>query len=159
MILNILSAITKPVTSLIDYFSLSKEVSAKTRDIKIQGACDITKAKIGVELAKLDARTKEVANVEDNDTAYDMQVLRNRRDSIIDEIIIVAFLLLFTLHFIPSMQPYMLQGWKAMGYDGVPWWIEFGALGILVSTLGLMRLFRMFVNMPNKVDLKKKDLF
>ena len=31
-----------------------------------------------------------------------------------------------------------------MGYKGAPWYFEFVIVGIAVSTLGLMRLFRAF---------------
>jgi len=148
--LNFLGVLTKPITSIVEYFSLAKEVSENTKVIKIEGAQKIVQAKIDLKLARLKAKETEISNIEDNDAAYDMQVLKNRSESIIDEFIIVAYFILIALHFVPAMQPYMLQGWKSMGYEGVPWWVEFGALGILVSTLGLMRLFRMFTNTPDK---------
>jgi len=53
-----------------------------------------------------------------------------------------VFLGLFIANFIPQLQPYMANGWQTMGYKGAPWYFEFVIVGIAVSTLGLMRLFR-----------------
>jgi len=36
------------------------------------------------------------------------------------------------------------KGWQAMDYKGAPWYFEFVIVGIAVSKLGLMRLFRAF---------------
>jgi len=55
-----------------------------------------------------------------------------------------VFLGLFIANFIPQLQPYMANGWQTMGYKGAPWYFEFVIVGIVVSTLGLMRLFRVF---------------
>jgi hypothetical protein len=71
-------------------------------------AASIATAEGNLKLAKLDAESKRLANQEGNDADYDQQVLKNRRELIMDEIIITVF------------------------------------LGIAVSTLGLMRLFRAF---------------
>jgi len=93
---------------------------------------------------KLDAEAKHLANQKGNDSDYDLQVLKNRRVSIMDEIIITVFLGLFIAHFILQLQQYMANGWQAMGYKGAPWYFEFVIVSIAVSTLGLMRLFRAF---------------
>jgi len=61
-----------------------------------------------------------------------------------DELFILFFLGLFVCHFIPAMQSYMQKGWQAVGYNGASWYFEFVIVGIAVSTLGLMRLFRAF---------------
>jgi len=58
-----------------------------------------------------------IATAEGNDADYDLQVLKNRYESVTDEIIITVFLGLFIVHFIP--QPFVI-------------------VGIAVSTLGLM---------------------
>jgi len=66
-----------------------------------------------------------------------------------DEIIITVFLGFFIAHFIPQLQPYMANAWQAMGYKSPPWYFEFVIVGIVVSTLGLMRLFRAFRGSKN----------
>jgi hypothetical protein len=110
------------------------------------------KAKHEVKLAKLDAkksRFEAEAKLEhkrlDQEADYDMQVLKNRENSFADEIIIAVWMVIFIAHFIPALQPYMAGGWKAMGYEnGPPWWFGFGMVGILVSTLGLMKMLRIW---------------
>jgi len=54
------------------------------------------------------------------------------------------FLGLFIAHFVPQLQPYIADGWQAMGYQGAAWYFEFVIVRIAVSTLELMRLFRAF---------------
>ena len=53
---------------------------------------------------------------------------------------IIIFMGLFICHFIPDMQPHMAAGWAAM--DKAPLMFQFAIFGILISTLGLMRLFK-----------------
>lgn len=112
--------------------------------IKTAGKLKIASAKIEFKVAKWQARATRLAAKESNDASYDMQVLKNREHSYADEFLIGMMMLLFLMHFVPVMQPYMVKGWAAMGYSGVPWWFEFVMVGIFVSTLGLMRLFRLF---------------
>jgi len=44
-----------------------------------------------LKLAKLDPEAKRLANQEGNDADYDLQILKNRRESLMDEIIITVF--------------------------------------------------------------------
>lgn len=123
------------------------------KEIKEKGKLDIQQAKIDLDVAKLKAQIKQQATQAHNDMTYDMQVLKNRRESILDDIIIVAFIILVILTFTPATQPTMAQGWKAL--NDTAWWFEFGIVGILVSTLGLKDVLRIFVG--GSIDkLKKK---
>lgn len=111
------------------------------------------KAETDFRIAEFNARINLMTKQEDNDAQYDLQALRNRDRSYIDEVLIAAFSALVAMHFIPGTQPYMHEGWSAMGYQAAPWWFEFGMVGILVSTLGLMRLVRVFLA---QVSLNRK---
>lgn len=102
-------------------------------------------AKSGLRLAKLGARSRRFQQQHQATTDYDQKVLDNRRFTLMDEVIIAVWLGVFVAHFIKPLQPYMKGGWAAMGYtDGPAWWFEFGMVGILVSTLGLMALFKIW---------------
>jgi len=139
---SLFSFISAPIVDLSGSYRERKRIAAEM-------AASIATAEGNLKLAKLDAEAKRLANQEGNDADYDLQVLKNRRESIMDEIIITVFLGLFIAHFIPQLQPYMANGWQAMGYKGAPWYFEFVIVGIAVSTLGLMRLFRAFLGSKN----------
>ncbi|MGR6779664.1 hypothetical protein ACU5B6_08545 [Moritella viscosa] len=141
-ITSLFSFISAPIADLSGSYRERKRIAAEM-------AASIATAEGNLKLAKLDAEAKRLANQEGNDADYDLQVLKNRRESIMDEIIITVFLGLFIAHFVPQLQPYMANGWRAMGYKGAPWYFEFVIVGIAVSTLGLMRLFRAFWGSKN----------
>lgn len=123
------------------------------KEIKERGKIDIVQGKIDLNLAKLKAQIKQQETQASNDMTYDMQVLKNRRESLIDEFIIFGFLIIWALTFIPSTQATMALGWNAL--NDTAWWFEFGLVGILVSTLGLKDVLRIFVG--GSIDkLKKK---
>lgn len=138
-IFGFIGNIFKPVAKIF-------QTDAETRKIKVEGQREIEKAKIGLQVATLNARAESESTKSKNDMSYDMQVLRNRSTSWADEVIIIAFVMLVVAHFIPGMQPTMTAGWKAMGYESPPWWLEFVIVGICVSTLGLMGVLRVFAN-------------
>lgn len=135
LITGLLSFFTKPVADLVGGYTARKQVAAEM-------AADVAKAENNVKIAEAEARAERARNREQNDTDYDLTVLHNRENSTTDDIIIYVFLGIFIAHFIPALQPYMHAGWVAMGYNGVPWWFELVLVGICVSTLGLMRMFR-----------------
>jgi uncharacterized ion transporter superfamily protein YfcC len=123
------------------------------KEIKEKGKLSITQAQIDLDVAKLKAQIKQQQTQAANDMTYDMQVLKNRRESLIDEFIIVGFFIIMILTFIPATQTTMAQGWKAL--NDTAWWFEFGIVGILVSTLGLKDVLRIFLG--GSIDkLKKK---
>ena len=143
MLSKILSFITNPFADVVGGWQARKTIAAETAAIVAMLEGELKAAKIQ---AKID-RTKSHDSA---DIGYDLQVLKNRALSIMDEILIVFWLVVFSLHFIPEYAPTMQAGWVAIGK--APWWFQFGMLGILVSTLGLMRLFRMWTE--NKFSFK-----
>lgn len=143
---SVLSFFTNPIADLTGGYRERKRIASEM-------AASIATSECNLKIAKFDAESNRLANSEGNDADYDMQVLKNRKNTYMDEIIIAVFLVLFIMHFIPSTQIYMAAGWKAMGYKGAPWYFEFIIVGIAVSTLGLMRLFRVFFKA--KEDNKK----
>jgi uncharacterized ion transporter superfamily protein YfcC len=123
------------------------------KEIKQKGKVSIAQAKIDLAISKLQAQVKQQETQAANDMSYDMQVLKNRRESLIDEFIIVGFFIIMILTFIPATQQTMAKGWQAL--NDTAWWFEFGIVGILVSTLGLKDVLRIFIG--GSIDkLKKK---
>ena len=134
---SVFSFFTNPLADLTGGYRERKRIASET-------AASVATAEVNLKIARFNAEAKILSNQESNDTDYDLQVLRNRKTTLMDEVIIFTFLGLYIAHFIPKLQPFMASGWKAMGYSGAPWYFEFIIVGISVSTLGLMRLFRVF---------------
>ncbi len=125
------------------------------------GARRLALKKIDVKVARLEAKENRLRERGKADAEYDLQVLRNRDTTKMDEFLILFFAAIFALPFLNAiilaltcavgscvdlgLDDAIHAGWRAHGYDGAPWWFEFAMIGILVSTLGLMRLFRIFV--------------
>ncbi len=146
---KVISFFTNPVADLTGSYRERKRIAAET-------AASVAMAEANFKIAQFEAKARRCEQAEQNDADYDLLVLKNRDKTFMDEVIILFFLALFICHFIPAMQPYMAAGWKAMGYTGAPWYFEFVIVGIAVSTLGLMRLFRAFWG-RSKTETKKQS--
>ena len=101
--------------------------------------------KLELEVANAHAKIRRMEFEAEKDYSYDMQVLKNRRNSWADELLIVFFVGGVIAHFYPPLQPYMAAGWAAMGYEDPPLWFELGILTIIVSTLGGMRILHLIM--------------
>ncbi|MBF0444832.1 MAG: hypothetical protein HQL68_04535 [Magnetococcales bacterium] len=137
-----------PITAIIDVIAKpAAEIAGQwqaRKTAKVEAAIELQKAKQNFEIVKWTTKAERLQTEATRDNDYDMQVLKNRDGTIADELLIIVFIGVFLAHFVPYTQPNMLSGWKAMGYEGAPLWFEFAILGILVSTLGLMRFFKIF---------------
>ena len=122
---------------------------------KQAAAARIEEKRADLEVARIDAEIRRQERTDTADIDYDIQVLRNRERSRADEVLIAIFAGIFILPFVDALQATwsgkllglagaVADGWRAHGYDGAPWWFEFAMVGILVSTLGLFRLLRMW---------------
>lgn len=147
-----LGFITKLGKVVYDKYKESSKRSAELSKIKMAGEFEIAKAKSQLKIAKMVANTEQVKRESQQNLTYDMRVLKNRRETLSDELIIIGFFMILILTFVPQTQHSMIIGWEALKH--APWWFEFGIVGILVSTLGLKDVLRMFLNaFPNR----KKD--
>ncbi|WP_299002336.1 hypothetical protein [uncultured Shewanella sp.] len=134
---SILNFFTNPIADLAGSYRERKRLAAESAKMLVD-------AEIKLKISKLEAKARRFEQTANNDADYDMQVLKNRNESLMDNFIIIIFSALLIAHFISTLQPYIAKGWLAMGYRGAPWWFEFIIVGIAVSTLGLMGLFRIF---------------
>ena len=122
---------------------------------KQAAAARIEERRADLEVTKIEAEIRRTKRMDSADADYDIQVLRNRERSWADEVLIGIFSGIFILPFVDALQATWSgrllglaeavgAGWRAHGYDGAPWWFEFAMVGILVSTLGLFRLLRLW---------------
>lgn len=143
MLATLFSFISKPIADIVGGYQARKTIAVKSASL-------IAQAKVDLKVTRIKAKIEQAVITSQQDNDYDTQVLKNRNNTLADEFIILVWFGLFIAHFIPDYAVIMSAGWAAMGYGGVPWWFEFGMVGILVSTLGLMRLFKLWVGKPNK---------
>lgn len=130
--MNLFSLIGSIAKPLINIFQTDSE----TKRLKIEGKLQVAKAKINLKVSNINARATKSKNA----MTYDMQVLKNRNRTIMDEVLMLWALSLVTAHFVPGLQRHMALGWGAMGYATPPWWLDFIIFGMFVSTLGLKGL-------------------
>jgi hypothetical protein len=135
MLTEILGFLSSPVTTWIEGKN-SREF------MKSQGALEVTKAKVAMQIAEMQGKTDRLMLNAQVDADYDKAAQIEKRHTVADEFLIFFVVLLVSLHFI--IPDKMAAGWTAMGYDSPPWWLEFIIVGIFVSVFGLMRLFRAF---------------
>lgn len=148
--MNIFSLIGSIAKPLINIFQTDSE----TKKIKIEGKHQIEKAKINLKISDINAKAKLKKINSENNMTYDMQVLKNRNKTFMDEILMVWALLLVTAHFVPSLQPHMALGWEAMGYSSPPAWLNFIIFGMFISTLGLKGLLPKSLSFLRKSNKK-----
>ena len=138
----------------------------ETRIIKAKGNQEILLAKVQAKIKTIEARAERESTRMAGEFDYDQQVLKNRESSWADEFIIVAIFFIFLAPFVGGIfaawtggENVLAQavnaGWKAHGYDGAPWWFEFAIVGIMVSTLGLFRFFKIWRGMPTNGKASK----
>lgn len=137
-----------PVIDLISNVAGSYQARKKVAEEK---AAEIEKAKIDIKLAKLRSKAEQVRSEQNNANNYDLQVLKNRNNSYMDEIMIGFVLVLVIINFIPYFQPYLKTGWESL--NSAPMWFQFVVVGCFVSTLGLRSILFLFkrpdANAPN----------
>lgn len=128
-----------PVIDLISNVAGSYQARKKVAE---ENAAKIEEAKIKIKLAKLKTKAEQVRSEQANANNYDLQVLKNRNNSYMDEIMIIFVLVLVIIHFIPYFQPYLKTGWTSL--KSAPIWFQFVVVGCFVSTLGLRSILFLY---------------
>lgn len=146
LISGIVNFFAKPVADIVGGWQGRKNAAAQTVNELALLDGELKKTRVKAEIKRIESQDNQ-------DADYDQKVLDNRKYTIMDDLLIVFWLVVFLFHFIPEYAATMQKGWIAIGK--APWWFQFGMLGILVSTLGLMRLFRMYTENKFKFGGKK----
>lgn len=120
----------------------------------------LAKARIDYKIKKLDYQAERFRQTDRADLDYDQMIIRANQNSFFDEVVASIFLLLilFTI-FTPVY--YQIQAgevvdlgasWQALAE--APWWFGFSIVGIIVSRLGLMRFFRLWID---RFNIRRKN--
>lgn len=128
------------IDSVVNYFTLSKQKRLKLKALKQQAVIAAQERKDKLTEAKETAAIKRVQSQDQNIADYDRIAQENARTSIIDEIMIVWVLSIVTMIFVPSMQPYVIEGFKSLE-EHVPIWFQLVFIGCFIAKLGLRFLF------------------
>ena len=94
---------------------------------------------IAIEEAKTQAQITIVQKDADACNDVDLITIKNQASSWYDEYFKVLFTLPLILAFIPSMQPYVVDGFEA--FKTMPEWYKYIIYGIAISELGMRRIF------------------
>ena len=101
-------------------------------------------AKVKNLIALDEAKTvaKITIGQKDADASNDIDLItvKNKNNTIMDNIVVFVFLLPFVLMFIPYFQVYIQQGF-AFFKESTPDWYQYILYGIVVTELGLRRVF------------------
>ena len=136
----VLNFIAAPFAEVVGGWQARKNMAEERETSKVQ-------SKLRIEEATSNAIIQRVQTADDNDFLLDLRAQENKATSFIDEILIVYWLSIVTMHFIPATQPYMFDGWEAI--EKAPMWFQIGIIIIMVTTMGGMRILRLFTDKAN----------
>ena len=105
----------------------NKQATAK---VEAETEVIVAKAKSKVTIAEKDA---EAAN------DIDLITVKNKNETYMDNFVILTFLGTYIAMFIPPLQPYVAQGFE--NFKDAPEWFQYIMYGIVISELGLRRMF------------------
>lgn len=127
-----LSILGTPFKALIDgvaaFFNKRQEIAAKSEERADE-----------LKLAMHKASVERVERGDVTESDYDMEVLRNSKTTIIDEVMIMWVLAVVTCLFVPTLAPYAIAGFASLA--GVPLWFQLVFVGCFIAKLGLRFLF------------------
>lgn len=112
-----------------------------------QVEAELSKDRLAYKKAKIQAKTDRLLAKSTNDQNYDMQVLKNRQHTWLDEVLGIAIIAMTALAFVPGAQEYVKAGWQAV--SEAPFWFQFAWYTLIVSTLGGLTVLRIL--MGNKI--------
>jgi len=157
ILFDLIGSIAKPIINIFQTDSETKRIKIEGKHKIQQGKINLKISNINAKISKIKATAKETQTNSENNMTYDMQVLRNRNRTLMDEFLMIWAISLVTAHFIPGLQKHMALGWEAMGYSSPPAWLNFIILGMFVSTLGLRGLLPMSSKFFRKSNKKEAN--
>ena len=108
------------------------EAKNKQAVVKVEAQTEVIKAK-----AKSQCTIAEADAAAAND--IDLITVKGKNETIMDNIVVITILSPFWLYPIPFMQPYV-ENWLEW-LTGAPQWYQYAFYGVIVSELGLRRIF------------------
>ena len=98
----------------------------------LKNRAEKAKAKQKLAVAKIEAATKKVQS----DANWEEKAMDASQDSIKDELWTVLFIGLIIACFVPSLQPYISDGFRFLRED-CPDWLSYGILASIAASFGL----------------------
>lgn len=100
-------------------------------------------AKVEAKTEVIRAKAKSECTIAESDAQaandIDLITVKNKNETYMDNIVILTFLSTYIAMFIPYLQPYVAQGFE--NFKEAPDWFQYIMYGIVVSELGLRRMF------------------
>ena len=101
-------------------------------------------AKVKNTIALEEAKTvaKITIGQKDADATNDIDLItvKNKNNTIMDNVVVFVFLTPFVMMFVPFLQPYIQSGFEFFK-ESTPDWYQYILYGIVVTELGLRRIF------------------
>ena len=98
----------------------------------LKNRAEKVKAKQQLAVAKIEAQTKKVQS----DANWEEKAMDASQDSIKDELWTILFIGLIIACFVPSLQPYIADGFRFLRED-CPEWLSYGILASIAASFGL----------------------
>jgi len=123
------------ITGISNYFTKKQEISK----LKAEGEKEVVVAETKAKIARI---TRE------GEQDYDLNkmAVENMKSSWKDEFILIVITMPFIMLFIPSLQPYAIQGLKAMDLS-TPIWYQILVLSIFLSIYGLRDILKIVLQL------------
>lgn len=100
----------------------------------------IAEAKTKAEEKKYEAEGNRAMKEAESEQTWDIVALKGSQESWKDELITILWFAPFVMLFIPDLQPYAIEGFKAL--SGVPYGYWLVLFGIVAQAFGLRWLFQ-----------------
>ena len=98
----------------------------------LKNRAEKAKAKQQLAVAKIEAQTKKVQS----DANWEEKAMDASQDSIKDELWTILFIGLIIACLVPSLQPYIADGFRFLRED-CPEWLSYGILASIAASFGL----------------------
>lgn len=104
----------------------------------------VAKVEADTEVIVANAKSKATIAEKDAEAANDIDLItvKNKNNTYMDNIVVLTFLGTYIAMFVPSLQPYVAQGFE--NFKDAPDWFQYIMYGIVISELGLRRMFMKF---------------
>jgi hypothetical protein len=100
-------------------------------------------AKVKNQIAVEQAKTQATITIKHKDAEacndIDLITVKNKNNTLMDNLVVCTILSPFWCMFIPPLQPYVESGFKA--FSAAPEWYQWCVYAVVISELGLRRIF------------------
>lgn len=141
---SLTAAISETVSSAISDWSTRKTINAENRAkvelLKVETELRIIQIEAQARAAEAQAKLEMAKQGQKIDFELDKESVRQMQNSWKDEFLLLLFSLPVILTFIPSMQPYVKQGWEMLSQ--APEWFLWLYAAMIISVWGLRGIAR-----------------